>query len=485
MIREWRWNNFNYGLSDSAEFTAVENTNWSFQNGSFAIDTRSEPWFVKLGSQANSSITTDSQPTFFLDLTRYGSSGYRVFTSNGKVYDENGSVLWTQTVSSKTVYGASCMKVSGTLYVYFFTAGKIHKANVAFSTVTEDYATIENYADMKNCVNANGNIYFSSKNIFYEYDDAETLTAKLTLPSNEVISGITVFQDLWKLYVKSENSVYGRQYLYRLADAQYTYETLWQWLPIVAAVAIGGVDYVVTGFSQFYSDLYMVTGTERRLVRWNTEGSSVRRTFLPYITTRLDDIFVGSRIYSSDWSTYSTVMRYGSYYPWMPTALTPEFELWTNIYGIFQYNTGMVIIRQATGGNYSVMYYGMNNTPQDSVALAGEVISCVYDGGTRTSTKSIEELKIALDNDSSYYFPRGGTITVYARKKFSSGWTQLASFSNNQTTNEYTITKAMMSAFGTWNKIEFRVRLTKSDDGQVYSPAFKELYMRYTDNISP
>lgn len=41
--QQWTWNNFDYGISDTPERCALDGQNGSYQNGSYGIDTRSEP----------------------------------------------------------------------------------------------------------------------------------------------------------------------------------------------------------------------------------------------------------------------------------------------------------------------------------------------------------------------------------------------------------------------------------------------------------
>lgn len=89
MQTEYRWDNFDYGLIDSPFRAPLENANGGYQNGSFGVDTRTEPGCVLLGFENASNFVTNTKPLCMVDLTRFGGTGYRVFTENGQVYDEN------------------------------------------------------------------------------------------------------------------------------------------------------------------------------------------------------------------------------------------------------------------------------------------------------------------------------------------------------------------------------------------------------------
>ena len=86
-----------------------------------------------------------------------------------------------------------------------------------------------------------GDLYFGDKNLFRRYTNTEVLSTIYTFPTAERITGLTFFQDSFKIYSKtiaSDASLTprdGKQYVIRAGETAPDYETLWKRLPIMGA----------------------------------------------------------------------------------------------------------------------------------------------------------------------------------------------------------------------------------------------------------
>lgn len=140
--------------------------------------------------------------------------------------------------------------------------------------------------------------------------------------------------------------------------------------------------------------------------------------------SRLDDIYVGAKI-----GTTSQVLRYGSYFPGMPTAFTPDFIQENDILGISTYGNNLAILANDLDNNYKLRIYDLKNYSATKYTTSGVITSNWVDFGTRRTKKSIDEILIALDpyNVSEV---SAGTITIRARKTKNDSYTTIATISS-------------------------------------------------------
>jgi hypothetical protein len=390
--------------------------------------------------------------------------------------DEAGNLLYTFTTANQIkIYSAGVIDVSGTAQVYCFAENKIHKANVAFTTVTESLKTITGN-NKHPIVEANNSIYYGTSSQLRKLNQAEDDTLELQLPWNEQITGLTFFQDLFTIYTSGRvTSTYnitgmGVQYKWYDGNASYTYRQVWEGLPVQKAISVGGTDYIITGATEDYTDLYMVIGTEKQLVRSNLEGGG--RKFLPVMCNRLEDVYIGAKI-----DAYAQTLRYGKYFPNLPTAFTPDFGLENDVVFISTYGNQLAIAVKNTSDTYQLKYYDLKNHSVTKYETTGEIRSNWIDFGTRRERKTINEMKIALDpyNVSE---AADGNLTLYARKSKADAWTQFCTFDVTDV-NEYTL--SVIPSFGDFYKVEFRVELLGNTN---HSPVLREIEVRYTTNVS-
>jgi hypothetical protein len=176
---------------------------WQYQEW-LSIDVQTEPNWFKLSSDHSSFLITDSAPNVILDLAEFWTSGIYTFCAGWEIYKDTSTTEIYTDVTGSEIKAATAMFVSWTLYIYYITAiGVIHRINTDGTWHTTKWLlTWSNVYPIKN---VQGKIYFWDKNVLQELDGSgasETLTAILTLPKNEKITGLTFFQDTFKIYTR-------------------------------------------------------------------------------------------------------------------------------------------------------------------------------------------------------------------------------------------------------------------------------------------
>ena len=75
----------------------------------------------------------------------------------------------------------------------------------------------------------------------------------------------------------------------------------------------GAFDYAVLGFNANYSDLYLISGTQKQELRVNLESATSSRTLNRYMSIREAIVYISGG--SSGESTLNGVYTFGNYYP--------------------------------------------------------------------------------------------------------------------------------------------------------------------------
>lgn len=480
----WNWNNFRGWLSDNP-FLLQEG---QFQDG-VSTDVQSEPNGFKITSDFSTVLAVASNPNVILDLQDFGWNWIYTFCASWEIYkDVSTTPIYTNLTGSEIV-SATALWNSGTLYIYYLTAiGWLHRINVDGTghalkeslTGYTDYAMVQ-YA---------GDLYFGDKNLFRRYTNTEVLSTIYTLPTAERITGITFFQDSFKIYSKtiaSDASLTprdGKQYVIRAGETEPDYETLWKRLPIMGVSNAWAIDYVVTGSGNNYSDLFAVSGTQRQLLKSNPDGMSLWRKFNGKIVSWKDDAFLlGWHNLAATSVNWNAIFRLGKAFPWLPQALTDIFRAgsWWTIYSIL--------------ASYYQIHFGYYNTwtgvrwravlsidnPVTTYNGNAYIVSQVFTGWDATIKKSLDQIDISYmcDNNNPYY-PHGWDILIYARLNPSDTWTQIGTTYTKTDIGSIKITSNEITAAGLDSFFQIELKCTIVQGSSTLSPLVTGIKTTYS-----
>lgn len=403
------------------------------------MDIHSEPIGFKLCSDYSSFLTAASAPNVILDLADFGGSGIYTFCASGEIYkDSSGTAIYTD-VTGSAIVQATAMWVSTTLYIYYFTAiGVIHRIGVDGTGHAANAATLVGGTSYP-VVKHGGDIYFGDRYTFKKLPaSTETVSTILTLPTEVTLTGITFFQDSFKLYGKVGKDSTGDyrdgvQYIIRAGETDFDYQTDWNRLPILGVCNQGANDYVVTGAGPNYTDLYITSGTQRTPVKTNFEGMTYGRKFSAKIVSWKDEVFlIGTNLVAglAFPAQGNSVFRLGKYFPGLPLALTEIYRGssgWA-LYSIIAGYNNLYIGRKGLSGVFTCATINLDTPITSTYQGSGYIISQVFDGGDKISKKTLDQIEISYMCDASNpYFPHGGTITLYGRMNPADSWTQIGS----------------------------------------------------------
>lgn len=467
VLKIWDWSWFNW-LADNVYLSQK----WHFANGSYNIDCQTEPNWVKITPWITVHTTCTDAPSHILNLADYWSSWIYVFANDWKIY-KDWTLIYTMVGTPNDMWGAIAQYDSWwTLYIYWMTHWYIHKATTDFVTVTENYKTIESYGSFKSPINVYWTIYLASKNIFYKLDDLGTLTTIYTFPKETIVSAMTFFQDTFNIYTNTWWNQ-GNQYVFVIWETSPTYNINWSWLPILWAVNLWGIDYVITGFNQFYSDLYLVSGTQRKLLKSNIEWWT-GRWFYWYLFKRLDDLYI-SWINTTDEYIY----KYWNYYPWFNQELVPFLKAPDRIIS-FNSNVSSLYIWCINNIVYSIE---LNSVPTN-YNTDWEIISMLEDFWSPETKKSLQEIQLAYDNTNTWLSQRSGKFIIYARKSLTDSWTTIRDTWNKSDIWVIRIDANELISLWFWDfyQIQFKIKLQWITTS--YTPFFKKLKVIYQDNLN-
>lgn len=506
MKQVWNWNNFKGGLSDNP---------YIWQTGQFQdwlnIDVQTEPNGFKLTAPIAQQISTVNYiPSIIIDTSDYGLVwdyadiysfvNFDWGTVNEKIYKWTSTTpYYTASASLQNIIGATAMWVSGTLAIYYFTTNwYIHKLTLWAVPVHSVLAwTFVSWQTKIPLVHYGDDVYFWAGNIFYKLDSAtETFSAVFTAWKENTFTGITFFQDSFHLYSKSSGGATGsstprngRQYIIRVWQTSPDYITKWDRLPILWACNQWAIDYVITGFWPRYSDVYVVSWTQRQLIKSNYEGMSLGRQFTWDIISWKDEVFLLWRNKDSfQSSSASSIFRLGKYFPWMPQALTEIYRASTTslLTTIFSSLTELYLGYKTSGGVFSIQKLNLDTPCTTYTVEWGYIVSEVFTGGDTTVKKTIDEINIGyMCDNTNPYFPHWWSIELYARRNPIDSWTKIWSTYTNTDIWCIRITSSELldANIDYFYQIELKCALTRWST--TLSPLVTGIKVLYDDNINP
>lgn len=210
--------------------------------------------------------------------------GIVVCTDTGKVYLDGTlmTTFATGTTSHDIVIGIGVLTIATVQYVYFMTrtsfgSGRIHRSDTSLTTFNVSYKTYTTsfgIADKAFVINNNGQLYFAVKNKVIKLDNIETVSDALVLQDQEEIKGFTQFQNSYRIYANTsiDSGSSGIQYIWNgSSTSSFDYRQVWENQPVLGVVNNGAFDYAVLGYNGSYSDLYLISGTQKQELRVNLE----------------------------------------------------------------------------------------------------------------------------------------------------------------------------------------------------------------------
>ena len=136
----------------------------------------------------------------------------------------------------------------------------------------------------------------------------------------------------------------------------------------------GAFDYAILGFSNTYSGLYLISGTQKQELRVNLEASAASRILDGYMSIRKGMVYIngGKSGESNNYGVYT----FGNYYPGTPKSLVQSYTLSTTAFLFHSHSTAESYFACGDGKVYQIEH----NSPPTTlgVAATGFVVSNMY-----------------------------------------------------------------------------------------------------------
>ncbi len=486
----WNWNNFSWWEWDAFFY---------WPTGWYRVSSQLETRMVE-NSIRISQKKTDTGQTYLWTVQAVNPYADRCFSTldsnTGKIYYEwvfkfN---LSTWNVNWDTIrwFWKLQRTTDNIIYSYWISrtttwVGKIHRLATDFTSLTTVW-TFTLWAWSTNdsiyfpIISNPDRIIFANWNTIFEFDQAEVLTTKLTLPKDHEIIAITEYQDTYKVFYNAPKYTWGNK------DSYIGY---WDWLstdfqqiasyensPVINVINDWAYDYAVF-WDTYTSDLYYVGWLSRwQPLRVNTENND-----------NVNQRLFWRRWFVREWVLYITwedklsnncIYTYGSYYPGTPKSLVSTQNLvnsynsiWLNAWEQFYY-----IYDNNKIWTQSFFFWTESN---DQWICISYPITWKLWGFTQ---KTIDRLDIWYD-----LMWNGNTIKIYARKNARTDtlntdwWTLLRTISDNNSKFVRVERNELLSLWlWDFNTLEFKVELNKFSANQK-SPEFRNLRLLYKDNL--
>jgi len=294
-----------------------------------------------------------------------------------------------------------------TQYVYYVTwtsfwAWKIHRSttNLATFDVAFKAYTVSSWNTwFVWVINNVWLMYIAVKNKVFLMEQDEIVQTYLTLPDNEWIKWFTQFQWRFKIYTSIWNT--GVQYIWNWVSTAVLYRQEWINLPVLWVVNNWAYDYAVLWPSSLYSNLYLISWTQKQLLKANLSTASYSRILWQYLSIR-DWI-----IYINWWKSWQSqnewIYTYWNYYPWTKKSLVQSYS-WLNIqWFLQQVHTDQTSYFAANNNKV----YTISHINPPSYVATWYVITNMYQGFI-WEEKNLNFLKV-------WFKLNGWSIKIYAR----------------------------------------------------------------------
>ena len=265
---------------------------------------------------------------------------------------------------------------------------------------------------------------------------------------------------------------------------------IWDQCTPISAVSAGAFDYVLAGKNEEFTDLYIATGNDRKIVRSGSVGGKGRR-FMPRMKMCKDILYImGSMDITAKGETAdrkSCIFSYGSENAGFPSGMqietilptvATEEQAFNNLYPTEDF----LYFVQGTTATVPDKQYKIQkrrNISTDYIA-SGEWISNTITGGVIWTLKNFRMMAVSYSLDSTLGY--GGTIAVYMRDKTYGAWTLIKTITDNTTNFAKIYENEITNAVGVFHECEFRFVLSSDVTGE-FTPMLYEATMIYEDNL--
>lgn len=452
-------------IFDIQSFTGWEADNiYKWPENSFYssdwIEVRKDLSYATLSSKhVDTGWTVSGNITCIANLSELGIAwgGIVICTSSGNVY-LNGVLKNTFTSNTRVDWIGVMTNSTGSQFVYYYStpvagAWVIHRSTSSLSTFIQGHrsyaatGTIYNDNSIIQIINNNGLLYATICNCIVELDKTEVVSNALILPTEESIYGFTQFQNNFKIYTNLGNS--WVQYFWDGEANLPYYRQLWNNQRVLWVVNDGGLDYAILWYDRYYSDLYLIQGTQKSELRVNQENTSWARFFRGNISIREGIVYISG---GRSWAWEEGVYTYGNYYPGTNKSLSRII------------NDSDIILLHAHDSQYSYFTTATNNkiykiehgvVPSNLGYVSTGNLQTLMINGQMIEEFSIKKIKIA------YKLKTGTSIGVYIRKDESASFSLIKTldFATYGGKKSYTIVQQEISSANLWNMEEFQIKL--------------------------
>lgn len=339
------------------------------------IDVRKNLSWVKLANWLTDTWwVIDGTITYMCNLEDFWLSWILICTDTWNVYKN-----WTLKFTLNTwnnghnrVYWVGSLYVSWIQYLYFISGTtnfsltealwKIHKVNIDITLNTHSYRDYNSYYGTKShgsifVIDNWSNFLFWKWNRIIEFSKNEIVINKISLKEKTEIVWFTQFQNNYKIYSNIWENIW-RQDIWNGSDTSVNSTQFWNNQPILWIVNDWAIDYAILWYNEYYSDLYLISWTQKQELRVNLEASNNSRRLNSYLSIREWIVYI-SWWYS--WESNSPwVYTYWNYYPWTLKSLVQEYWTWTSQFMMHCHSTISTYFACANSKVY-INYY--NNPP--------------------------------------------------------------------------------------------------------------------------
>jgi len=485
----WIQDQFYGGFSDD-KFLGIPQ---SFQYAK-GVEIRKNPKSLKLAYAVEKSTSTECDALVNKIVTIQSTGDVIAFLANGKILRRvAGAGSWTLvfTVASSLAI-LNAMEYNG--YLYWFTAGYIHR--IAVANIDADWAAdvSANYKEFTNkntiahpAIELNNKMYVGDGNLLAELDSLMTWTAnKLTIFGDEYIRSITFGGTMMRLFANKSNNIdSGHKYYWNGTAAAYN-----ERVPLTQIIHVatndGKEDYVIAGLRPY---LYLSSGYDLiDLKRIPQVADNTKCYFSPNSMCYYDKLLVLAPAASGTTATIGRgAWTYGRENKNYPDSLNFDYptsnDNATDEIGCVHNAAGVLYISWKNGTSY-----GIDAVNTSKYRATGELYSRTLYGSRANRDKAATAVKMAFDAIAA-----GEKIELYMRKNLAAAWADTAELSvdyaydpdSDETYPDRSIygkEKDIALNIGDFHFLETKLLLT-AGTGQLTTPELIEIEVEFDQSI--
>lgn len=478
---KWKQKHFYGGFSDD-RFIGIKNS-YRYAKG---VEVRKNPNSLML-AYANEAETIALTAKVNAMVTIKSTGDIIAFCNDGKIFRKiAGAGAWAL-VYTDTGAGALMNAFEYNDYLYWFTAGNVHRIAISSidaawaGTVTEDYKAFANAnANAHPVIELNNNMYIGDGYYLAELDSLGTWTNnKLSIFHDEEIRAITFGGTTMRLFSRRSNKIDGgRKYYWNGTDASYG-EKVWFRQIIHTAINDGGNDYVIAGLRPF---LYLSSGYDFIPKKRLPLVADTQELFIaPNAIDFYDNLLVFGAGESGDGEIGRGVWTWGK-----------ETNNYVDILN-FEYPTSndnstdkIFCVHQSGGVLYSCWTnsagttFGIDKVNTSKYRATGQLSSLVHYGFDADNEKTAVLIKDAFDTLAA-----GEKVEVYLRKNLASAWEDTAeltaSYADEDDRSINFKEKDEALEIGDYIFLETKILLTAGTD-QLTTPELMALTIEFDPN---